>query len=220
MDAEKVARAYSSPNWWYDLRGFLILHLSYRDGLVPLVNFFASNGSARHLEIAVGSGSFLELVMVCRKLQRRPALRGVAMDYAPSMLSGAVRRLKREHGWTVERADAAHLPYASESFETANIANALHSIPDAAGAVAEVYRVLRPGGTLAVNVVLVPRGGKISRWIADRIARWGMRKGILVRPYEENEIRQLFVSRGFEVLKTRIRGNDYCLLAQKPLCRS
>jgi ubiquinone/menaquinone biosynthesis C-methylase UbiE len=108
------------------------------------------------------------------------------------------------------------LPYADESFETINIANALHSIPDARRAVAEAFRVLRRGGTLAVNVVLPPRGGKLSRWIAGRIDSWGIRKGILVRPYGEEETRDMFLSAGFRILQTEIRGNDYCLLLKKP----
>jgi ubiquinone/menaquinone biosynthesis C-methylase UbiE len=213
---EKVARAYSSPNWWYDLRGFCVLHLAYRDGLIRLLNFFAANGSSRHLEIAAGSGSFLKLVMRLRRLKGLPAIEGTAIDYAPSMLEGAVRRLRRVPGWKVELADAARLPYADESFETINIANALHSIPDARRAVAEAFRVLRRGGTLAANVVLPPRGGKLSRWIAGRVDSWGIRKGILVRPYEEEETRDMFFSAGFQILQTQIRGNDYCLLVKKP----
>ncbi len=216
MDAEKVARAYSSPNWWYDLRGFLILHFSYRDGLIPLLNFFSRNGSARHLEIAVGSGSFLRLVLAMRKLKRQSPMQGAAIDYAPTMLSGALRRLTSERGWKVERADAAHLPFANESFETINCANSLHSIPDDRGAMAEAFRVLRPGGTFALNVVLTPRGGKISRWIADKIAEWGIRKGILTRTYAEKEIQALVASPGFEIIQARIRGNNYCLVARKP----
>ncbi len=216
MDAEKVARAYSSPNWWYDLRGFLILHFSYRDGLIPLLNFFSRNGSARHLEIAVGSGSFLELVLAMRKLKRLPAMKGTAIDYAPTMLSGALRRLTPERGWKVERADAANLPYANNSFETVNCANSLHSIPEDRGAVAEAFRVLCPGGTFALNVLLASRGGKIRRGIADKISEWGIRKGILARSYEEKEIQALLATQGFEIVQTRIRGNDYCLVARKP----
>jgi ubiquinone/menaquinone biosynthesis C-methylase UbiE len=214
--SDKVARAYSSPDWWYDLRGFCILHLTYRDGLIRLLNFFAGNGSLHHLEVAAGSGSFLQLVMQLRKLRGLPPIQGTAIDYAPSMLAGAVRRFQRKQGWKVELADATRLPYANESFETVNVANALHSIPNAAQAVKEAFRVLRPGGTLAVNMILPPRGGTLSRSIAGRVNAWGMRKGILVRPYEEEETRDMFLTAGFQILQTQIRGNNYCLLLKKP----
>jgi len=214
----RVAQAYSSPHWWYDIRGFFILHLSYQDHLTRLLNFFAENGSQKHLEIAVGSGSFLELVILWRRfIKRRPRMEGVAVDYAPSMLEGAVSRFGRLPGWNVQLADAADLPFSDGQFETANMANALHSMPDPRGAIAELFRVLRPGGRAALNVVLVSRGGPFRRWVADRVADWGMRKGILVRPYTESEVRGMMLAQGFTIERTSIYGNDFCLLVRKPL---
>ncbi len=165
----------------------------------------------------MGSGSFLELVILWRRfIKRLPATRGIAVDYAPSMLEGAIARLKRLPGWQIELADAADLPFSDGQFETANMANALHCMPDPQGAIAELFRVLRLGGTAAVNVVLVSRGGRFRRAIADRIADWGTRKGILVRPYTESEIRGMMLARGFEIEAAGIYGNDLCLLVRKP----
>lgn len=48
----------------------------------------------------------------------------------------------------VAAADAARLPFPAASFDTVVCASALHDLPDPAAALAEVRRVLRPGGRL------------------------------------------------------------------------
>ena len=44
--------------------------------------------------------------------------------------------------------DATSLPYADETFDAVLIANALHIMPQPEKALAEIYRVLKPGGQL------------------------------------------------------------------------
>jgi ubiquinone/menaquinone biosynthesis C-methylase UbiE len=216
-DSAKIRRGYSAPAWWYDVRGFFIIHLAHQDQILRLARFFAVNGSSQHLEIAVGSGSLLAITLLVRRwIYRLPLPRGVGIDFAPAMLNGAIRRLGHLRNWRFQLADAAHLPFPDQEFATANMVNALHCMPDAPGAISEAYRVLHPGGTLALNVVLVPRGKRWRRRIAERMYQWGMRKGLLVRPYEESEVRQLFLSHGFEISRTAIHGNDLYLIVQKP----
>jgi SAM-dependent methyltransferase len=50
------------------------------------------------------------------------------------------------------RADALHLPFADATFDRVITSEVLEHIPDDHGALAELYRVLRPGGRLAVTV--------------------------------------------------------------------
>jgi len=118
-------------------------------------------------------------------------------------------------GWRFQLADSAHLPFTDQQFATVNMVNALHCMADVHGSLSEAYRVLRPGGTLALNVVLIPRGGRCRRSIARRVNQWGMRKGLLVRPFEESEVLELVVSHRFEVCKKAVQGNDLCLLLKK-----
>lgn len=212
---DEIARAYSSPPWWYDVRGFLILTFAYNSTLGNQLRFFGPNFGARHLEVACGTGTLLSMVLRWRRRQGMPLSSVVGIDYAESMLAGAIRRFARNPDVEIRHADATSLPFPDGNFDSANIANAVHCLPDVDGALRETHRVLKPGGTLAANVLLYPRGRWPWNAIAERINRWGMRKGILYTPYEQDDIRARILAAGFEILHESISGNCYNVLARK-----
>jgi len=92
---DEIAAAYSSPPWWYDVRGFFILTFAYNSTLGHQLRFFGRNFGANHLEVACGTGTLLELVLYWRKWKRLPESHIVGVDYAESMLAGAQRRFAR-----------------------------------------------------------------------------------------------------------------------------
>jgi len=141
----KIAKAYSSTPWWYDLRGFFILTLCYRSTLWSQVGFFSKNMGLQHLDVAVGTGTLLDIILKWRKLTGAPRSFITAFDYAPRMLQGAMRRFRKTKDIHLEQADVTKLLYASDSYDTANIANAAHCFPDLEQGLREVKRVLRPG---------------------------------------------------------------------------
>ncbi len=68
----------------------------------------------------------------------------------------------RAHAGAV-RSDACRLPFADGSFDRVIAAEVLEHIPDDTRAMAELSRVLRPGGTMAVTV---PRcGPEVVNWL-------------------------------------------------------
>ena len=213
---EKIDKAYASPPWWYDVRGFFILCFAYRSTLTAQIRFFGCNMGARHAEVAIGTGTLLNIILNWRKIRRRPAVAIEGLDYAESMLAGARKTFRRHANVTLSRQDAAALTYADETFDTINIANAIHCIPDVDGALREAHRTLKRGGTLAVNALLYPRGSRLARAIATRINHWGIRKGIMVTPFEQDDIRARFQAAGFEILEETVSGNALMLLARKP----
>lgn len=214
-ETKDIAEAYDSPPWWYDIRGFFILTFAYNSTLWNQLRVFGPHMGDHHLEVACGTGTLLDLVLKWRRWKRLPRPRIVGVDYADAMLEGARRRFRKHSGMEFHLADAANLPFPDASFDTANIANAVHCFPDVDGALADVCRVLKPGGTLAANVLLYPRGPRILRGIANRINRWGMRKGILHTPYEQDEIRQRLIRAGFEVVAEAVSGNCYNVTARR-----
>ena len=156
---DEIAQAYRSEPWWYDVRGFFILTFAYNSTLFEQLRFFGPNFGSRHLEVACGTGTLLELILRWRRWKRLPEVQVTGMDYAESMLAGARHRFRRQPDLRFMHADAAAMPFVSGSFETVNVANAVHCFPDVRGALRDILRVLTPQGTMAANVLLFPKRG-------------------------------------------------------------
>jgi ubiquinone/menaquinone biosynthesis C-methylase UbiE len=93
------------------------------------------------LEVAVGTGRNLPFY------PPEAVLTGV--DVSPAMLKRAQRRAEGLGRLvSLQAADAQHLPHPDATFDTVVATLALCSIPDDRAAVAEMARVLRPGGRL------------------------------------------------------------------------
>lgn len=82
----------------------------------------------------------------------RLSIRTVALDISHEMLRRGRRRLRsdRRLNQAVEAhftaADALHIPFADSSFDGVICMNAFHHMPSYREALAEIYRVLKPGG--------------------------------------------------------------------------
>ncbi len=110
----------------------------------------------------------------------RSGYRVVETDIAPGSLAEA-RRLHGEEGFSHSSAhllaDAENLPFADASFDGAFTVASLHHLPDPLAALAEIRRVLRPGGLFALgtepnswqNHTIYPLG-KLLLAAANRIA--------------------------------------------------
>lgn len=212
---DEIAQAYKSEPWWYDVRGFFILTFAYNSSLMQQVRFFGPNFGARHLDVACGTGTLLELILRWRRWRKLPKVNIVGIDYAESMLAGARHRFAGQPDLEFRLADVAEMPFADAEFDTANVANAVHCFPDVDGGLCDIHRVLRPGGTLALNVLLYPQGSWPLKNIANRINDWGIRKGILFTPYHQDDVRRRVLDAGFEIIEDYRAGNCYNVLARK-----
>lgn len=214
---DEIAAAYKSEPWWYDVRGFFILTFAYNSTLWSQLRFFGPQFGPRHLEVACGTGTLLELVLHWRRWKKLPAVDLTGVDYAESMLAGARHRFKGKPGMRFLHADAAAMPFDADAFDTVCVANSVHCFPDVDGALRGIHRVLKPGGTLAANVLLFPRTPWPFNAIAERINRWGIRKGILYTPYEQQDIVARIRAAGFELRSAEVSGNCLNVLAVKPV---
>ncbi|OBK15874.1 class I SAM-dependent methyltransferase [Mycobacterium asiaticum] len=98
----------------------------------------------------------------------------------------------------VVRGDALNLPYSDETFDCVIASEILEHIPEDDGAIAELIRVLRPGGTLAVSV---------PRWLPERVCwllseEYHSNVGGHVRIYRASELRDKIAGRGMELTRT------------------
>lgn len=79
------------------------------------------------------------------------------VDFSPGMVAEAQERCWEGHSaglfafLRAERADAMALPFADESFDTVVAMHMLYHLPDPARGIAEMHRVLKPGGHLAMT---------------------------------------------------------------------
>ncbi|KUP98346.1 class I SAM-dependent methyltransferase [Thermobifida cellulosilytica] len=118
----------------------------------------------RVLEVAVGTG---------RNLAHYPdgVTEVVGIDLSPNMLARA-RTAAARVGFPVElhEGDARNLPFPDADFDTVVCTLALCEIPGQAAALAEMHRVLRPGGRLLL-VDHVEYARAPFRWIEPLRAR-------------------------------------------------
>jgi SAM-dependent methyltransferase len=104
----------------------------------------------RVLEVGPGTGYYT--LPVARRLG--PDGRLDVLDIQQEMLEhtmGRARELGLGHIVVPARADARALPYPDASFDAAFLCATLGEVPDVEAAVAELRRVLRPGGRLVVG---------------------------------------------------------------------
>jgi ubiquinone/menaquinone biosynthesis C-methylase UbiE len=134
---ERIRRVYEKEAPRYDRQMRLFDRLLFAGGR----EWVCSQAHGRVLEIAVGTG---------RNLRHYPAgveLTGV--EFSPAMLEIARARAQRLGvGGDLRVGDAQALEFPEASFDTVVCTLALCTIPDDRTAVAEMTRVLRPGGRL------------------------------------------------------------------------
>ncbi|MCC6357394.1 MAG: class I SAM-dependent methyltransferase [Phycisphaerales bacterium] len=120
--------------------------------------------TGRTLFVAIGTGADI--------LQFPPDRDIVAIDISAAMLRRAEPRRRRYRGdLRLIRMDALQLEFPAASFDTVVTSCTMCSVPDAATALRELHRVLRPGGRLLMfehvrsrNVILARALDLMTLW--------------------------------------------------------
>ncbi len=173
---------------------------------MPQVMGFDQFRGARLLEIGCGMGTDL--------LQfARGGARCIGIDLTPRSVQITRHRFKLyDAAGAFMIADGEHLPFAAETFDVVYSNGVLHHTPDTAGAIREVHRVLRPGGTAKVMLyhrhslnywfeIILRRGWLGGEFLRGRSAEEIMSRVIefsdhdarpLVKVYSRKEAKALF----------------------------
>ena len=116
------------------------------------------------LEVAIGTG---------RNLPHYPqGIRLTGIEFSPAMLELASRQADQlGHKVDLRLGDAQALDLPDASFDTVVCTLSLCAIPDERRAIAEMRRVLRPGGRLLLldHVAAAPRWVRAIQWLLERV---------------------------------------------------
>jgi ubiquinone/menaquinone biosynthesis C-methylase UbiE len=215
-EGERIAHAYSAPPLWYQLRGIFVATVSYQVSVFTMLNFFEQHLEDNHLEVAVGDGMFLDMVLKRYKRRTGSVPTGLAgLDLSPTMIEGARQRFSGKVPIELTHGDATRMPYETNRFDSVAMPNAIHSVGDPVGVIGEVHRVLAPGGTFKVNALLDPRGPLPFRMAARRLNAWGIKKGLLARSFQLETFRAGLERTGFAIDSEQVHGNNVEIVARK-----
>lgn len=125
----------------------------------------------RCLDLCCGTGD------IARAVKRlRPEVEVIGLDFAQEMLDIAEQRQPlAQESIRYLRGNAMDLPFPEHHFDAVTVGYGLRNVPDLQGALQEIHRVLRPGGTLVsldVGKVRVPVVDALSQFFFFQIVPW------------------------------------------------
>lgn len=126
-----------------------------------LVDMAGLKGGEVALDLACGTGD-ITFEIASRLKQGR----AVGLDITRSMLEIAERKRRESQTANVDfhRADIMHIPFGDGSFDCVTGGYALRNVPDVAGALSEIMRVLKPGGRF-LSLDFGHPSNRLYRWL-------------------------------------------------------
>jgi SAM-dependent methyltransferase len=170
--AQAIEDRVEATHWWFRGRRALVARAIAGLGVA---------GDARVLDVGSGTGSNLRML---RDLGFR---RVVGLDRS----AAALRHCASKQLGGVQRADVCALPFRDASFDLVLATDVLEHVRDEARALAEIHRVLRPGGALVATVPAF-------------MALWGRQDDVShhLRRYRRDELVRGLAAGGFAVRRS------------------
>jgi ubiquinone/menaquinone biosynthesis C-methylase UbiE len=142
MDSPEEARDYDAMDHAAVNRVFVTDFLAVWDGHNPILD--------------IGTGTAQIPIALC---QQAPAARVVGIDLSQSMLQvgrESIARARLADRLELRHCDAKAMPFAAGSFAAVISNSIVHHIPEPGRVLAEMVRVVRPGGVLFIRDLLRP----------------------------------------------------------------
>lgn len=206
MDAyfDNVPEQYESVNYLSRIYNFFGgLATQPEDLMVPIINQGIQDGlnqilKPHHqsiLDLACGTG------MYTRSLSRE-AFHVWAVDLSIKMLKQAKLKLEEENleNVTLARADALKLPFSDDQFHGVSCIGAMQLFSDIGATLAEIRRVIKDCGTLAVMTYV-----KEGVWKEPEHQEY--LEKLDIHFFEVEEIENFLKQNGFENFRYRINGS-------------
>jgi ubiquinone/menaquinone biosynthesis C-methylase UbiE len=153
-------------------RGWVAAHLVARltaDANRWMIDLLNVGAGDRVLDVGCGPGLAVAYAAASNG-------RAVGVDASPTMVRHAGRRNRaaiRRGRVEIHRADASRLPFPDGAFNRAGSLNSLQFWADQDQGLAELHRVLEPGGMVAVVLMArsdEPPGSSRPAWVTDTVA--------------------------------------------------
>lgn len=158
LEARQVRAMFDRVAAVYDPLNTLMtagLHHRWRTRAVDLAGVGAGS---RVLDVATGTGDLA--IELARRVS--PGGRVVGSDFSEGMLSRARVKGARVAGLSFEWGDALRLPYDDGSFDAATVGFGARNFSDLQDGLAEMARVVRPGGRVVVLDFTTPTRPPLS----------------------------------------------------------
>jgi ubiquinone/menaquinone biosynthesis C-methylase UbiE len=188
---------------WRRVGYYLASSRSFSQEMQTVLRFGKSVSPERALDLACGPGVFT------RPLARIGAGTVVGLDLSRPMLSRAQRVLEKEGSGNVlfVRATAFSLPFKDSAFPYVNCCGALHLFDRPSDALAEIARVLEPGGHFCVQTTIRPARSAGFAYFLERFIRFGF--------FDETELREQLRLRGFSIVESERHRISFTFLARR-----
>lgn len=188
MESAPVVAVYESRLWRRNPLVEAAMGISFAAELACIAAAADLPAARRVLDLACGPGIY------ARPFARQLAAgRVIGLDLSRPMLAHA-RRLRDAEGvpnLDLVRGSALALPFAAARFDVVNCCGALHLFPDVPSALAEVHRVLAPGGRFTAAVIRAGEGRRGRRAARLRRRLFG------VHSFTRGDLARLLAAAGF-----------------------
>ena len=169
-------------------------------GTEALIGWLDIRRGERVLDLGCGTGYTTCLVA------KRLGTTVVGADLRPKMLGWAKKRAVREHVTDAVRlvaADAHRLPFRDASFDAAVVESVL-VFCDVPAALAELFRVLKPGGRLGCNELTII--GEVGR---EKMKNFNATFGVAPAVTTEDEYARVLKNAGFADIVTEVKPIEW-----------
>ena len=163
------------------------------------IDWLAPRPGFRWIDIGCGSGAFTELL-----IERGAPAEVQGVDPSEGQLAFARTRPAARLA-QFRQGDAMALPFPEDRFDAAIMALVIFFVPDPAKAVAEMVRVVAPGGTVATYAWDIVGGGLPTEPIFAELRAMGIAPMLPPNPGASRieALRELWAGAGLDAVETR-----------------
>ena len=168
---ERIAGMFDAIAGRYDLLNHVLSAGIDRRWRTRAIRSLRLTGRERVLDLCTGTGD----LAIAAARARPPAARVVGVDFSGAMLRVGDRKLRTERlddRIAMVQGDALRIPLGDASVDAATIGFGIRNVHDMDTACAELHRVLKAGGRLAIlefAVPTLPVFGALYGWYVNRV---------------------------------------------------